>query len=297
MAVIDISVETSAGLDFNAYLSAFTADFGSDNRGWFEGPLAPYDSWSIQEQGSAAQALVAEGELNYSFTSHVLEGDLDTLSFGTDLSLGSGTGVTTSTPTLGTNVVTLESLGLSDTGSSNLVNDVLLGLGEGDSSALEGWLFNTAGNSVNFDGGAGADSFTAGIGDDVLRGRGGNDRLFGGAGADTLLGGNGADTLDGGAGADVLTGGNGADTFTFATAAGADGDEITDFTAADLIDLTGIAGLTGWGGTSAAANSAWYAVSGTDTLLYGSTDGDSVADFEIVLSDYTGGLSGTDVLV
>ncbi|WP_118135923.1 calcium-binding protein [Oceanicella sp. SM1341] len=297
MAVIDISVQTSTGLDFNAYLADFAADFGSDNRGWFEGVLAPYASWSIQEQGSAAQALVATGALTYSFSSHVLEGDLDTLSFGTDLSLGSGTGIAMSTPTLGSGVVALEGLGLSGTGASNIVNDVLLGLGEGDSSALEGWLFATAGNSLRFDGGSGTDSFIGGTGDDLLRGRAGNDRLFGGGGADDLRGGNGADTLDGGAGADLLTGGNGADTFLFAAASEADGDEITDFTGADAIDLTGIAGLGAWGGTTAAANSAWYVVSGGDTLLRGSVDADAVADFEITLSGYVSGLDSSLVLV
>lgn len=72
----------------------------------------------------------------------------------------------------------------------------------------------------------------------VLEGGAGADTLFGMAGADTVRGGDGNDFIDGGAAKDVLTGGAGADTFYFASALEA-GDTITDFSADDMIALSG----------------------------------------------------------
>ena len=72
----------------------------------------------------------------------------------------------------------------------------------------------------------------------TLEGGAGHNRLFGLAGADTIRGGEGDDFIDGGAGKDTLTGGAGADTFYFASLAEA-GDTITDFTADDVIALSG----------------------------------------------------------
>jgi Ca2+-binding RTX toxin-like protein len=72
----------------------------------------------------------------------------------------------------------------------------------------------------------------------VLEGGGGADQLFGLAGVDTIRGGDGNDVIDGGAGKDMLTGGAGADTFYFVSPAEA-GDTITDFSADDMIALSG----------------------------------------------------------
>ncbi len=72
----------------------------------------------------------------------------------------------------------------------------------------------------------------------VLEGSAGADQLFGLAGNDTIRGGDGSDFIDGGAGKDTLTGGAGADTFYFASSAEA-GDTITDFSADDMIALSG----------------------------------------------------------
>ena len=94
-------------------------------------------------------------------------------------------------------------------------------------------------------GGAGDDTLHGGGGDDALEGHGGDDRLYGGAGDDELYGGEGTDVLDGGAGSDTLSGEAGNDTFVFA--AGHGNDTITDFTdGGDLIDLTAIAGISGF---------------------------------------------------
>jgi Ca2+-binding RTX toxin-like protein len=70
-------------------------------------------------------------------------------------------------------------------------------------------------------------------------------RAFGGAGDDTMLGGGHGDMLDGGSGDDVLTGGRGRDRFAFG-GSNADGrtdrDEVTDFGAADILDLRALGG-------------------------------------------------------
>ncbi len=78
-----------------------------------------------------------------------------------------------------------------------------------------------------------------------LGGRGGSDTLSGEAGNDSLNGGSGSDVLNGGAGGDRLNGGGGSDTFVYRfisdspAGAPADGrDQILDFTAGDIIDLS-----------------------------------------------------------
>jgi Ca2+-binding RTX toxin-like protein len=77
--------------------------------------------------------------------------------------------------------------------------------------------------------------------DNQMTGTGGSDFLDGGAGNDTLVGLDGDDTLTGGAGADTLTGGAGFDTF-IDTAAGFNGDTITDFSNGDKIVITDVSG-------------------------------------------------------
>jgi hypothetical protein len=65
----------------------------------------------------------------------------------------------------------------------------------------------------------------------------GNDNILGTPDNDTIDGGPGNDTITGGAGSDTLTGGTGADTF-IDTAAGLNGDTITDFLPGDRIQIT-----------------------------------------------------------
>jgi hypothetical protein len=65
----------------------------------------------------------------------------------------------------------------------------------------------------------------------------GNDTILGTPDNDTIDGGPGNDTITGGAGVDTLTGGTGADTF-MDTAAGLNGDTITDFLPGDRIQIT-----------------------------------------------------------
>ncbi len=88
----------------------------------------------------------------------------------------------------------------------------------------------------------GNDTVTGSAGWDTLYGLSGNDLLLGGIGADMLSGGDGNDTLEGGVGADTLHGGAGADIFKYTSYSHANGDEIVDFSAADSLNFSAIAG-------------------------------------------------------
>lgn len=135
-------------------------------------------------------------------------------------------------------------------------------------------------------------------GNDQLSGGAGLDRLSGGAGTDTLDGGDGADWLNGGTGRDLLTGGEGADRFVYERPGdspfGRNADHITDFELGDLIDLSLIDASSraagdqafdwiGLGAFTGAAGQLRYQVIDGSAHLYGDTNGDRVADFEIVL--------------
>ena len=117
------------------------------------------------------------------------------------------------------------------------------------------------------------------------------------------MGGIGNDSLNGGAGADTLVGGSGADTFIL-SAAGDSGvgagnrDIIGDFLdGTDRIDLSGIDANTSNGAAvndafsmiganafSGVAGQLRYVMVGSDTLLQADVNGDSAADFEVVLT-------------
>jgi Ca2+-binding RTX toxin-like protein len=125
--------------------------------------------------------------------------------------------------------------------------------------------------------------------------------VFGGAGNDPIVGSAGADSLYGGLGADTLTGGAGNDAFVYLSAAAsisASRDHIADFTAGDTINLAAIDAIAGgtddpfaFIGTTAFGNHAGelrYQASGSDWLVQGDTNGDGVADFEVLLTT-TGG--------
>lgn len=130
--------------------------------------------------------------------------------------------------------------------------------------------------------------------DNRITGNADNNVLVSGAGNDTLRG---EDRLVGGA--DVLSGGSEAaqrDVFVFHritdSAVGAARDRLVDFQrGTDVIDLgaidanTRLAGDQGFAfsGTTAAANSVWYAQTGAHLVLRLDLDGDSRADFELLV--------------
>ncbi|HEY0013608.1 MAG TPA: calcium-binding protein [Allosphingosinicella sp.] len=135
--------------------------------------------------------------------------------------------------------------------------------------------------------------------DDVLDGGDGNDTLRGQGGDDTLIGGNGDDLLIGASGADTMTGGAGADTFRigyYESGTFTDADTIADFAAGtDKIDVSGWDANTSAGGDQAftfvgtaafsgAAGELRYYDDGVNTYVLGDINGDSFADFEIVLN-------------
>ena len=72
---------------------------------------------------------------------------------------------------------------------------------------------------------------------DIISGLGGDDNLVGNAGDDVIDGGSGDDILTGGSEFDTLTGGTGVDRFRD-TAAGLNGDRITDLLPGDRIQIT-----------------------------------------------------------
>ena len=140
--------------------------------------------------------------------------------------------------------------------------------------------------------------------------------LTGNQGANVIVGLTGNDTLTGGAGADTLTGGDGANTFVYAdiddsrTTIGGR-DTITDFStgAGDLIDLhlldadttvgsPGDQGFTfvGLAGFSGTAGELRYLTVGSDTKIMGDVNGDSVADFSILLNGHIALAGGNFVL-
>ena len=141
-----------------------------------------------------------------------------------------------------------------------------------------------------------ANTLTGNSGNNMLSGMAGNDIINGGAGNDTIIGGTGFDTMTGGIGNDsfVFT----ATTDTGRTASTA--DRIVDFTAGDKIDLSAIDALVSASGYGASGNQAFhfigtngfhnhtgaelrYEVSGGNTYIYGSVNGDTSADFAIKL--------------
>jgi Ca2+-binding RTX toxin-like protein len=163
------------------------------------------------------------------------------------------------------------------------------------------------GGSDSVIGGLNGDTLAGYIGADTLDGGAGNDVLDGGAHADVLLGSAGSDWLNGGLGRDRLTGGASGDTFDFNAVNDSTPiffDRILDFQSGeDRIDLGGI------DASDAAAGDQAFAFIGADAfhgfagelryaggVLSGDVDGDSSADFQVVL---TGGaaLAGIDLIL
>lgn len=143
-----------------------------------------------------------------------------------------------------------------------------------------------------------------------LIGSGYDDTLTGTTAANTLNGGAGADVLYGAAGLDTLTGGAGADRFVYTasseTTVGANADRILDFSQGDdVIDLSAIDANTtlsgnqdfSFIGASAFSNVAGQlrAVQvGADIHIFGDTNGDGTADFQIILASSSVSLGAGD---
>jgi Ca2+-binding RTX toxin-like protein len=211
-----------------------------------------------------------------------------------------------------------------DTLSGGWGNDNLRGDQGNDSlagDALNDWLDGGIGNDI-LDGGTEHDVLLGGAGMDTLRGGTGNDLLTGGTEGDRLEGGAGRDTLVGGQGVDLLYGGANQDIFRFTAASDsttANRDAVFDFEVSklmygldgsvtrvinDRVDLSQIdanANVIGnqaftWTGTGnffKSAGDLWASASSGGTTIYGDTNGDAVADFELYLVGVTGVVGGT----
>jgi Ca2+-binding RTX toxin-like protein len=149
---------------------------------------------------------------------------------------------------------------------------------------------------------SGADDIYGSNYTDVLFGYGGNDTISGNRGSDQLYGGAGNDKLIGGIGADALFGEGGKDTFVYKTVNESSDqlgvDTIFDFsgTGGDRIDLSGIDANTkttkndafsfiGSKAFSGAAGELRVEKQASETYVYGDTNGDKVADFQLHLDD------------
>ena len=196
-----------------------------------------------------------------------------------------------------------------DTLRGGLGNDTLDG-GDGNDSLLgeggDNILIGGAGRDTIY-GAGGADTADGGDGNDTIRGGDDNDIIAGGAGDDTLLGEAGDDIITGGAGRDTMVGGAGADTFVFEAvtdSAPAFRDVIRDFAkGTDLIDLSAI--------DSGAAGGAFSLVSsfsgtagelvvsnvGAFQQIRGDVNGDSIADFAILVTVTGGQLAAADFVL
>jgi VCBS repeat-containing protein len=123
--------------------------------------------------------------------------------------------------------------------------------------------------------------------------------IYSGAGADTIVGGAGDDTLYGAGGADTLTGGAGNDVFAYISADHSTAsamDHILDFTSGDRIDLSAIDAIAGTPGddpftlidsnpfSNTAGELRFEHAAGNDWLVQGDINGDSTADFQVMLT-------------
>jgi hypothetical protein len=126
-------------------------------------------------------------------------------------------------------------------------------------------------------------------------------RFIMGAGDDSLFGGAGDDHFYGRLGADTLTGGGGNDTFHYTATADSTGtslDEILDFNAGDIIDLSAIDANTLVGGNNAfsfiggaaftTAGQLRATLAGGVWTVEGDTDGDGNADIVIAVTTLGG---------
>ena len=155
----------------------------------------------------------------------------------------------------------------------------------------------TAQNNLGIAKGVTIEHAIGGSGNDTIIGNTVANRLTGGAGSDRLSGGNGNDKLAGGIGLDRMDGGTGRDLFDFNRASDsklARADVITGFVSGtDKIDLSTVDA-----NTMAPDNQAFSFIDAREFnaagqlrfeagVLYGSTDGDTNAEFAIKLSGVT----------
>jgi Hemolysin-type calcium-binding repeat (2 copies). len=132
-------------------------------------------------------------------------------------------------------------------------------------------------------GGSGNDVLLGNLGNDTLYGGTGEDNIFGGRGNDTLYGGAGSDLVSGDFGSDILYGETGADIFYF-NARTAGFDEFGG-TAVDTIMDFGVKGMADslLFDDFGPGSSLVFAQDGANTVVGIDSDGDLVADYQVVV--------------
>lgn len=317
MAITLKANRTAKGVNFDTYFDKFFPTGLGQHGGnpTFHGGSTQFDGDQVALSYTGGGLVLAEGDnLNYTFSTHVLAGRLDSLKFG---SYGADYDYDANGLLVGT-LTTLEISGLNLYSAPGKVGDVhytILGFMSGNANYLEELMSEQAQKVFGSDGKDtytgtafndiakgfdGNDTFRGEAGNDKLDGGDGNDRLYGGEGNDQLTGGAGNDVLVGGLGKDTLNGGAGKDKFVFeavedSTVAASGRDLIRGFKSGeDKIDLSAIDADTGKKGVqsfdlvdgtkfSKTAGELIVKVQGSHTFVMGDVDGDGKADFSIDL--------------
>lgn len=286
MAITLKANRTAKGVNFDTYFDTFFPTGLGQHGGnpTFHGGATQFDGDQVALSYTGGGLVLAEGDnLNYTFSTHVLAGRLDSLKLG---SYGADYEYDANGLLVGT-LTTLEISGLGLYSAPGKVGDVhytILGFMSGNANYLEelmseqaqkvfgsdgkdtytGTAFNDVvkgfdgndtlrgeGGNDKLDGGDGNDRLYGGEGNDKLTGGNDNDKLYGDAGNDQLTGGAGNDVLVGGLGKDTLNGGPGKDKFVYesvedSTVAASGRDLIRSFKSGDdKIDLRAIDADTG----------------------------------------------------
>jgi serralysin len=151
-----------------------------------------------------------------------------------------------------------------------------------------------------------ADTLYGNSAQDFIYAKGGNDTIYANGSNDYVDGGYGNDTIVGGEGSDGLTGGPGADVFKYNASSETWGDAIWDYKywEGDKIDVSGIdaksyelfnPGTWGnqafhWEGNLAGKGldkgDLGYQYVGSDTYLYGNTDGDAAYEVSLKVAGH-----------
>ena len=181
-----------AGIDVTAYLNTFVSpNYSPVGFGYFSSNPNDFsgNQYAVTEQpnlipDAGQQAIVFESggggnSIDYDFSTHIVGGDLDAISFGYGVTYDGGSD---SFP-LSQLDLRISGLGLVDqTGAGSMVEALL---NDGRIAAITNLSNLLAANAINFVGSTGADVFTGYAQNDTMTGGGGNDTLNGAGGIDT----------------------------------------------------------------------------------------------------------------
>lgn len=175
------TITYNSSTDFVAALEDFASNFLSDYWGFFsdsasdfigrEFAVADSDADTVSGVGSADTVVIDSGTANglqYAYGTHTLDGSVDSVSFGSGLNYDSSSDTFSQTST----DFEISDLGLSGSGSGNVVHNVVYGLMSSDPTAL---LEEMVDDNLTVNGSTGNDALYSFEGDDTLTGNGGSD--------------------------------------------------------------------------------------------------------------------------